>query len=60
MDVSVYGGKAVNHSIEFVNLSTQVHTEHIESYWNIVKTKVKKMKGCYDQMISSILNEFVT
>ena len=52
--------QTVNHSIEFVNSATQVHTEHIESYRNIVKTKIKRMKGWYDQMISSFLNEFVT
>ena len=51
--------QTVNHSIEFVNSATGVHTQHIESYWNRVKTKIKKMKGCHDQMISSYLDEFM-
>eukprot|EP00731_Ephydatia_muelleri_P010334 Em0005g920a len=35
----------VNHSVEFVNPTTGVHTQHIESYWNRVKKRLKSMKA---------------
>ena len=49
----------VNHSIEFVNPTTGVHTQNVESYWNRVKTKIKRMKGVHDHMVSSYLDEFM-
>ena len=55
--VSQHG--TVNHSIEFVNPSTGVHTQSIESYWNRVKTKFKRMKGVQCTMMSSYLDEFM-
>ena len=51
--------QTVNHSIEFVNSTTGVHTQNIESYWNRVKIKIKRMRGCHDQMMSSYLDEFM-
>ena len=51
--------QTVNHSIEFVNSATGVHTQNIESYWNRVKTKIKRMKGVHDHMMSSYLDEFM-
>ena len=51
--------QTVNHSIEFVNSATGVHTQNIESYWNRVKIKIKRMRGCHDQMMSSYLDEFM-
>ena len=36
----------VNHSVNFAEPSTGVHTQHVKSYWNRVKTKLKRMKGC--------------
>ena len=55
--VSQHG--TANHSIEFVNPSTGVHTQSIESYWNRVKTKFKRMKGVQCTMMSSYLDEFM-
>ena len=49
----------VNHSIEFVNTTTGVHTQNIESYWNRVKTKLKRMKGCHQTEFPSYLDEFM-
>ena len=49
----------VNHSLEFVNPVTRVHTQHVESYWNQVKTKFKRMKGVHDTMLSSYLDEYM-
>ena len=40
----------VNDSLEFVNPVTGVHAQHVESYWNRVKTK---FKGVHDTMLSS-------
>lgn len=49
----------VNHSIEFVNPTTGVHTQNVESYWNRQKTKLKRMKGVVFDEISSYLDEFM-
>lgn len=55
--VSQHG--TVNHSIQFVDPATGVHTQHIESYWNRVKTKFKRMKGVQETMIPSYLDEYM-
>ena len=49
----------VNHSLHFVDPATGVHTQHIESYWNRVKTKLKRMKGCHESQLASYLDEFM-
>ena len=49
----------VNHSVEFVNSVTGVHTQNIESYWNRVKTKLKRMKGVCPDQLASYLDEFM-
>ena len=49
----------VNHSLEFVTPVTGVHTQQVESYWNQVKTKFKRMKGVHDTMLSSYLDEYM-
>ena len=56
---SVSTHATVNHSLEFVNPVTGVHTQHVESYWNRVKTKFKRMKGVHDTMLSSYLDEYM-
>lgn len=56
---SVASHASVNHSVEFVNSTTGVHTQNIESYWNRVKTKLKRMKGCHQSELSSYLDEFM-
>ncbi len=43
----------VNHSITFVNPTTGTHTQNVESYWNRVKTKFKRMKGVHEVMLPS-------
>ena len=49
----------VNHSIKFVNPTTGVHTQNVESYWNRQKTKLKRMKGVVFSEISGYLDEFM-
>ena len=55
---SVQGHSTVNHSIEFVAPSG-THTNHIESYWNRIKTKLKRMRGCHRSQLASYLDEFM-
>ena len=51
--------RTVNHSVNFVDSVTRVHTQHIESYWNRVKQKLKRMKRCSRAMLSGYLDEFM-
>ena len=39
--------------------ATGVHTQTVESYWNRVKTKLKRMKGCDGDQLPSYLDEFM-
>ena len=48
----------VNHSIEFTT-PAGVHTNHIESYWNRAKMKLKRMRGCHRSQLPSYLDEFM-
>ena len=48
----------VNHTIQFIT-PTGVHTNHIESYWNRAKMKIKAMRGCTEDELSSYLDEFM-
>ena len=47
----------VNHSLHFVDPATGVHTQNIESYWNNVKTKLKRMRRCHSDHLESYLDE---
>ena len=49
----------VNHSLRFVDPGTGVHAQNIESYWNRVKTKLKRMRGCHSHQLSRYLDEFL-
>ena len=46
-------------SLHFVDPVTGVHTQNVESYWNRVKTKSKRMKGCHAGQLQSYLDEFL-
>jgi len=49
----------VNHSVNFVNPATGCHTQHIESYWNRVKSWIKTMKGVRNDGLQLYLAEFM-
>ncbi|XP_019863338.1 PREDICTED: uncharacterized protein LOC100639804 [Amphimedon queenslandica] len=49
----------VNHSVNFVDPATGVHTQNIESYWSRAKRKLKRMKGCHAEQLPSYLDEFM-
>ena len=49
----------VNHSLDFVDPATGVHTQNVESYWNRVRGKFKRMKGVHEDMLPSYLDEFM-
>ena len=40
-----FNHQTVNHSVNFVDPITGVHTQHAESNWSAAKDKFKKMKG---------------
>ncbi len=49
--------RIVNYSLHFVDPVTGVHTQHIESYWNRVKLKFKRMRGVgSDQFLRILTN----
>ena len=56
---NVHQHQTINHSLHFVDPTTGVHTQNVESYWNRVKTKLKRMKGCREEQIPSYLDEFM-
>ena len=56
---NVSSHSTVNHSIEFVDSATAVRTQNIESYWNRVKIKIKRMRGCHQEQLASYLDEYM-
>ena len=56
---SVATHETVNYSLHFVDPVTGVHTQNVESYWNRVKIKLKRMKGCHADEIPEYLDEFM-
>ena len=49
----------VNHSLNFVDPVTGMHTQNVESYWSRVKTRFKRMKGVHAEMLTSYMDEFM-
>ena len=52
-----YQHQMVNHSLNFVDPVTGVHTQHVESYWNKTKLKLKRMHGSRIDLLPSYLEE---
>ena len=55
---AVAAHNTVNHSVNFVHPVTGTHTQHVESYWNRIKIKLKSMKGYHAHQVTSYLDEF--
>ena len=55
----VAGHGVVNHSLHFVDPVTGVNTQTVESYWNRVKTKFKRMLGVSKAQLALHLDEFM-
>lgn len=49
--------RVVNHSLNFVDPVTGVHTQNIESKWNQLKQKIKERRGLSSDDIDYYLNE---
>ena len=56
---NVSNHSTINHSLHFVDPSTGVHTQHVESYWARVKWRFKSMKGVSSNQLPSYLDEFM-
>ena len=56
--LNVSNHDVVNHSVEFVSPSG-VHTQNVESYWNRIKIKLKRMRGCHEHQLASYLDEYM-
>lgn len=48
----------VNHSENFVDLYTGVHTNTIEGVWSLVKRMLKAMNGAHGEKLPGYLDEF--
>jgi hypothetical protein len=57
VDVSAIPKTHVSYSVNFVDPSTGVHTQSIESYWAKTKYKFKVMKGVRSDALPSYLDE---
>ncbi|KAG0440322.1 hypothetical protein DMUE_1827 [Dictyocoela muelleri] len=53
---NIYSHETVNHQINFVNPTNGVHTQNIESVWNKLKNKLKKMMGISSGDLQLYLN----
>jgi len=49
----------VNHSVNFVDPGTGLHTNSVENLWRCAKDKFKRMHGTSDAHIASYLDEFL-
>ena len=50
--------KVINNSLHFADPNTGVHTQNVESYWNRVKIKLRRMRGCHAHHLASYLDNF--
>ena len=46
----------VNHSLNFVDPATGMHTKHVKSYWSRPKYKIKNMNGVHAKQLRTKLH----
>ena len=56
---NVASHQTVNHSLNFVDPSTRVHTQNTKSYWARTKRKFKRMKEVAEDQFPFYLDEFM-
>ena len=54
-----YAHLTVNHSQNFVNPRSKVHTQNIENLWRNLKQNFKRMLGVHETMLESHIDEFL-
>ena len=54
-----YIHRTVNHTYNFVDHHSGAHTQHIESFWNREKQRIKQMKGIKREKLSEYLFEIM-
>lgn len=54
-----FAHQQVNHRYNFVDPTTGGHTQHIESYWCRLKSRIKMMKGVVKEELPFVVGEFV-
>jgi transposase-like protein len=54
-----YEFRSVNHRENFVDPMSGTHTQHVESYWNKQKLRIKRMKGMKKDHLEDYLCEFM-
>lgn len=54
-----YRHLTVNHSRNFVDPQTGVHTNNVEALWSRCKKRFKQMNGTADDLVSSYIDEFM-
>ena len=54
-----YTHQTVNHSVNFVDSNTQIHTQNIENLWMCMKMKKKSQMGQHVSLLGTHLVEFM-
>lgn len=54
-----YTHTTVNHSTNFVDPITGTHTNHVESFWNSIKRKLKYITGSTREHVPSYIDEYI-
>ncbi|KCZ76673.1 hypothetical protein H311_02325 [Anncaliia algerae PRA109] len=58
-NINYYNNGIVTHKYHFFDLVTDVNTQHVESFNNKLRSKIKEMKGLIDEVRRLFLQEFM-